>query len=121
MSPATPSDRRPVTVCQWASKKIQVTTSCMIAIGSTMISRLRPNSEVGSQRLICRGMMILRARTLMAGKTWASVRRQAVAHAAHGLQVARVLGIVLDLAAQAGDLDVDGPAGDVGGVAGQLE
>jgi hypothetical protein len=52
MSPARPSESLLVTVCQWASKKAQVTAICMTATGRTMISRLRPNSDVGSQRLI---------------------------------------------------------------------
>ena len=50
-----------------------------------------------------------------------SVRRQPIPHAAHGLQVPRRLGVVLDLAAQAGDLDVDGAAGGVDGAPRQLQ
>jgi len=49
-------DSRLFTVCQWAWKKAQVTAICITATGRTMISSERPNSEVGSQRLIWRGI-----------------------------------------------------------------
>ena len=46
----------------------------------------------------------------------ASVRCQHIADAAHGLQITGVLGVDLELAAQAGDLNVHGATGDVGRV-----
>ncbi len=55
MSPARLSARRPVTVSQWASKNPQVTAACITAIGRTMISSDRPNSDRGSQRFSCCG------------------------------------------------------------------
>jgi hypothetical protein len=42
MSPASPCDSRPVTVCQWASKNTQVTAICISAMGRMMISSARP-------------------------------------------------------------------------------
>ena len=111
MSPARPSDRRAVTVCQCMSKKAQVTATCMTSTGRTMISSDRPHSEVGSRRFRNRVHRLV-ASSLIA----ASVRGQHIADAAHGLEIARVLGIRLQLAAQACDLHVHGAAGDVGGV-----
>src|SRR5665213_1242139 len=96
MSPARPSDRRLVTVCQWASKNTQVTAICITAMGRTMISSERPNSELGNRRRIARGHNQRAPRLALIG-------RQHIADAPHRLQIAGVLRVSLDLAAQARD------------------
>src|SRR5688500_8090962 len=103
MSPAKPSDSRAVTVCQCMSKNAQVTATCMTSTGRTMISSDRPHSEVGRRRFSTRAQTPAGSRRI-----GGSVRGQHVADAAHGLEIARVLRIGFELAAQTGDLDVDG-------------
>ena len=58
MSPARPSERRAVTVCQCMSKKAQVTATCMTSTGRTMISSDRPHSEVGRRRFSTRAQTL---------------------------------------------------------------
>ena len=47
ISPATPSDRREVTVSQCSSKKDQATATCISATGRTMINSVRANRPLG--------------------------------------------------------------------------
>src|ERR1700710_1213077 len=74
--------------------------ACTTTSGTSMISRVRPNSDRGMNRL----MKWPNGRRACISST----RLQDVAAAAHGVEEAWLPRVGLDLAAQANDLDVDG-------------
>src|SRR5215475_12678837 len=72
--------------------------ACRMTTGATMMMSERPNSPRGSARLISPD-----GRAVSGDAVW----DKNVPHAAHGLEIERKFGILLDLAAQARDLHVD--------------